>query len=800
MDDGSEFELVESLDTGNDSAHHPFLTWYPWKVNSNLIPGQCFISVDCLNLARIFLLTLIFAMSGFIASAQTFQTLVSFANTNGAIPTGLTLGNDGNFYGLTDSGGNTNLNNGYGYGTVFRLTTNGLLTTLVRFNNTNGASSLAAPTLGKDGNFYGTTFQGGNLNLNFGKGDGTIFRTTTSGILTKLVEFAYTITGANPTGLTLGKDGNFYGTTEIGGSNGYGTAFQVTTNGTFTKLVDFSYTATGADPTGLTLGKDGNFYGTTSEGGGSNFGTVFQMTTNGTLKTLVSFNGTIDGAYPLATLTLGQDGNFYGTTHQGGDLNLNSNRGFGTIFQVTTNGQLTTLVNFNGTNGASPTGLALGSDGNFYGLTASGGNTNLNYGYGYGTVFKLTTNGLLTTLVYFNGTNGTSPTGLTLGKDGNLYGTTGAGGSGNFGTVFRLLIPPIPPIPPAGPTLSFVSPTLNQQWNNATFTVTGKAGDNVAVGNVFYSLNGSGWSSATTANNWTNWSGSLALAPGTNTVKAYAVDTSGNRSTTNAVSFEFVVLMPVVAQVYGLGVPNPKWGSLRPNYSGQTLLPVNEKSQVTAKASRGFALANWTDGSGKILTNGTTLQFTMATNLSLYANFVDIIKPMLRIVTPKAKHKLTSGTLTVTGKVADNVAVGMVYCSLNGSAWMVAALTKNSSKWSASVVLTPGNNVLQAYAVDTCGNFSTTNTVAFVYQIVSKSSAIREDEQTAAAILEAVTTPANGQFALSVTGTEGHIYVVQVSTDLMNWTSVATNQSPFIFVDSEADKYQQRFYRSFSPP
>jgi hypothetical protein len=350
------------------------------------------------------------------------------------------------------------------------------------------------------------------------------------------------------------------------------------------------------------------------------------------------------------------------------------------------------------------------------------------------------------------------------------------------------------------PTVSIVSPTANQRLTNGAFTVTGKAADNVAVGNVFYSLNGSGWSSATTANNWTNWSGSLALAPGTNTVKAYAVDTSGNRSTTNAVSFEFVVLMPVVAQVYGLGVPNPKWGSLRPNYSGQTLLPVNEKSQVTAKASRGFALANWTDGAGNILTNGTTLQFTMATNLSLRANFVDIIKPMLRIVTPKAKHKLTSGTLTVTGKVADNVAVGMVYCSLNGSAWMLAALTKNSSKWSASVVLTPGNNVLQAYAVDTCGNFSTTNTVAFVYQIVSKSSAIREDEQTAAAILEAVTTPANGQFALSVTGTEGHIYIVQVSTDLMNWTSVATNQSPFIFVDTEADKYQQRFYRSFSPP
>src|SRR5277367_4334781 len=162
-----------------------------------------------MNLTRTFLLALIFTMSGFTAFPQTFQTLVSFANTNGATPTGLTPGNDGNFCGLTDSGGHTNLNSGYGYGTVFKLTTNGSLTTLVYFDNTNGASSLAAPTLGKDGNFYGTTYQGGDLNLNFTYGDGTIFRITPNGKLTTLVKFNQAITGANPTGLTPGNDGNF---------------------------------------------------------------------------------------------------------------------------------------------------------------------------------------------------------------------------------------------------------------------------------------------------------------------------------------------------------------------------------------------------------------------------------------------------------------------------------------------------------------------------------------------------------------------------------------------------------------
>ena len=241
-----------------------------------------------MNLNRIFLLMLIFAMSGFTVFPQTFQMLFSFANTNGAIPTGLTPGDDGNFYGLTDSGGNTNLNSGYGYGTVFKLTTNGSLTTLVYLDNTNGASSLAAPTAASNGIFYGTTYQGGDLNLNFSYGEGTVFRATTNGILTTLVKFNSTNNGANPAGLTPGNDGNLYGTTQIGGGNGDGTIFQVTTNGSLTTLVNFHYAVTGADPTGLTLGNDGNFYGTTSKGGGHGYGTVFQMTPNGALATLVS--------------------------------------------------------------------------------------------------------------------------------------------------------------------------------------------------------------------------------------------------------------------------------------------------------------------------------------------------------------------------------------------------------------------------------------------------------------------------------------------------------------------------------
>ncbi len=185
---------------------------------------------------------------------------------------------------------------------------------------------------------------------------------------------------------------------------------------------------------GLVQGSDGNFYGTTEYGGASGSGTVFQMTPAGVLTTLVLFNGT-NGSHPSAALAQGSDGNFYGTTAYGG---TNGNKG--TVFQMTPAGALTTLVSFNGTNGSRPVaGLVQGSDGNFYGTTLLGGANN------HGTVFKMTTGGVLTTLVSFNGANGLSPFApLVQGSDGNFYGTTAGGngywlndGYGGYGTVFQ---------------------------------------------------------------------------------------------------------------------------------------------------------------------------------------------------------------------------------------------------------------------------------------------------------------------------------------------------------------------------
>ena len=331
------------------------------------------------------------------------------------------------------------------------------------------------------------------------------------------------------------------------------------------------------------------------------------------------------------------------------------------------------------------------------------------------------------------------------------------------------------------PTVSIITPTANQQWTNGGFTVTGKAGDNVAVGTVYYSLNGGLWTNANTANNWTNWTANLTLTPGTNTVQAYAVDTSGNISTTNSVRFEYVVRMPLTVQVAGRGTVNP-------NFNG-ALLAINENYWMTASAASGFAFTNWTDGSGNLLTNRATLQFTMVTNLALTANFADVTRPTLSLVTPTANLRVSNMMFTVTGKAGDNVAVGMVYYSLNGSSWTAATTGNNWTNWTALAMLKPGTNTVRAYAMDTSGNISPTN-----------SSTVNLVVPPAALAILSSTTYADGQYDFVVSGAAGYKYMVQASTDLVNWVSIQTNTAPFAFVDTNAGQFSQRFYRSIFNP
>jgi uncharacterized repeat protein (TIGR03803 family) len=272
-------------------------------------------------------------------SGTTFTTLHSFDGTDGNKSfAGLIQATNGNLYGTTYYGGARNS------GDVFEITPGGTLTTLYSLCSksgcTDGEYTYAVPVQGTDGNFYGTTYLGGSKEL------GTVFKITPSGTLTTLHTFDGT-DGSQPlAGLVQGPDGNFYGTTYYGGSQGDGEIFKITPSGTLTTLHSFcSQTACkdGRNPfAGLVQAVDGNLFGTTYVGGTHGYGTVFKITPSGTFKTLHSFcsqSGCPDGEFPQTGLVQATNGNLYGTTIIGGAY------GSGAIFEITPNGTLTTLYN-----------------------------------------------------------------------------------------------------------------------------------------------------------------------------------------------------------------------------------------------------------------------------------------------------------------------------------------------------------------------------------------------------------------------------------------------------------------------
>jgi uncharacterized repeat protein (TIGR03803 family) len=320
------------------------------------------------------------------------------------------------------------------------MDSSGTLTTLHSFTGSDGVyPNYCKLVEGSDGNFYGTTMGGGTG----GTGFGTVFKITPSGVLTTLHSFAK-VDGSSPSaGLTKGSDGNFYGMTTFGGAMDDGTVFKITPSGTFTMLYSFSG-SDGQFPFGTVIqGSDGNFYGTTIQGGATGPGTVFKLDTSGvmpTLMTLHSFAGS-DGAQPYGGLIQGSDGNFYGMTTTGGPGH-DANSGYGTVFMITSLGALTTIHSFEGSDGAVPMGeLTHGSDGNFYGTTSQGGASfnPVTFTNGYGSVFKVTPAGTLTTIHSFAGSDGSLPYGGPIqANDGSFYGTTEGGGLSYAGVAYRI--------------------------------------------------------------------------------------------------------------------------------------------------------------------------------------------------------------------------------------------------------------------------------------------------------------------------------------------------------------------------
>jgi uncharacterized repeat protein (TIGR03803 family) len=307
---------------------------------------------------------------------------------------------------------------------VFKFTLGGKTTVIYTFPA--GVQSYSGLVLGTDGDFYGTTYNGGTSDK------GTVFKITPQGAPTTLYNFLGGNDGANPMSPPIEVGGALYGTATAGGLDNDGTVYQLKSNGALTPLAQFSGT-TGSDPVApLVLGNDGRLYGITRTSTLANGpAVVFSLTTSGTDFTEGSYGEAY--SYSDAALVQATDGNFYGTVYTNID-------GWGQVFKVTPspNYAFTVLYSFTGgSDGRNPyAGLRLATDGNFYGV-AQGGGTDT-----FGTLYGIESSGGFVTPVpwtFTGGPDGAYPsTPLIQNTNGTIYGATANGGSiDDYGVIFR---------------------------------------------------------------------------------------------------------------------------------------------------------------------------------------------------------------------------------------------------------------------------------------------------------------------------------------------------------------------------
>lgn len=349
--------------------------------------------------------------------AQTFSVVYNFGDvfrdaTNPAYSGIVAQGRDGSLYSTTPFGGQN------GVGTVFKVSPSGKVTVLHNFNTTDGQFPYGGLTLGPDGDFYGTTYSGGG-SFN----GGVIFKVTAEGNLTVLHTFAPGEGVESLAPPVLGEDGNLYGTTRAGGAFAHGSVYRISPSGQFKTIHSFDFVHGAVPIAPLTLGSDENFYGTTWEGGKVGTGTVFRMTPKGVVTILHSF-GWDEGAYPYGPLAQGADGNLYGTANQGGTS------GFGTVFKISTKGKLQVLHSLaQGEEQLPHVSVVQGSDGNFYGAT---------YGSS-GLLYRITPSGTFSVLHTFDNVHGNHPEVTPMQHtSGVLYGDTFSGGTRGQGIFYSL--------------------------------------------------------------------------------------------------------------------------------------------------------------------------------------------------------------------------------------------------------------------------------------------------------------------------------------------------------------------------
>jgi uncharacterized repeat protein (TIGR03803 family) len=337
--------------------------------------------------------------------AQVYTELHNFdwhkEGANPLYPALMAQGEDGGLYGTLQ----TQLS---GEGSVFNSSLTGAVTEIYGFTGNDGEFPQSGLSLGFDGNFYGTTEEGGAPRL------GTVFKISPGGAMAVLYEFTGGTDGAYPWAPPIqAPDGNIYGVS-FNGTN-QGKAYKITPSGTFSVIATLPW----GTQAPFILGADGNLYGTTPYGGTFNQGTVFQLTTKGKLKIIHSFGA--DGLHPGGPVLQAADGKLYGVTTWGGTF------GQGTVFVMATGGGgYKVLHHFQTSEGANPnSGLVEGSDKFLYSVASSGGSN------GVGSLYKINTSGKTFSVLYnFAKTGGYTPTGTpTLHTNGTIYGVTNTGGS-----------------------------------------------------------------------------------------------------------------------------------------------------------------------------------------------------------------------------------------------------------------------------------------------------------------------------------------------------------------------------------
>jgi uncharacterized repeat protein (TIGR03803 family) len=335
----------------------------------------------------------------------------------------------GNLYGTTTDGGARHM------GSVYKLDTSGQMKVLHSFSTGSGGNFPYAGVIGDgEGNLYGATSRGGAADA------GVVYQLDSSGQETVLYSFTDQADGGSPyAGVIRDSAGNLYGTTNAGGAAGYGVVYKVDTAGQETVVYSFTGGADGGMPNaGVIRDAAGNLYGTTTAGGAgsgsSGSGVVYTVSPAGQETVLYTFAGGTDGSIPEAGVIRDAAGNLYGTTLKGG-----ATGGWGTVFKVDTAGQETVLYRFpTAADGGCPVaGLTSGPSGSFYGTTFSGGSSNA------GVVFKLDAAGETVLYSFTGGADGGWPMGGVISDSaGNLYGTASGGGIPNCtngcGVVFKL--------------------------------------------------------------------------------------------------------------------------------------------------------------------------------------------------------------------------------------------------------------------------------------------------------------------------------------------------------------------------